>query len=62
MAGREATDVIEHFYKKVQDTCNPNHRAAMAWLAIPSIVSVDEAQAAAVFKAVGAWKQEKVAA
>jgi hypothetical protein len=58
----QLTDVIEHFYKQVSDECNPNHRIAMAWLAIPSIVSVDEAQAANVFKAVGAWSQEKVAA
>ncbi|MFD2641810.1 hypothetical protein [Pseudomonas japonica] len=56
------TDLIQHFYKQVSDECNPNHRIGMAWLAIPSIVTVDEAQAAAVFEAVGAWHQEKAAA
>ncbi|WP_054064814.1 hypothetical protein [Pseudomonas asplenii] len=28
-------DVIEHFYNQVKDECNPNHRVAMGWLAIP---------------------------
>lgn len=56
------TDVIETTYRALLDTCNPQHLVASGWLAIPDDVSLDEAQAAAVFEAVGAWNQQKEAA
>lgn len=55
-------DVIEHFSNQVRDECNPNHRVAMGWIAIPGALSISEAQAAKVFEAVGVWRQQKVAA
>jgi len=55
-------DVIEHFYTELRDGCNPNHRVAMGWLAVPTLVMIPEAQAAALFEAVGVWRQVKVPA
>lgn len=56
------TDSIEHHYTELRDSCNASHLVAHGWIAIPSAVSLDEAQAAKVFKAAGAWNQVKVAA
>lgn len=56
------TDVIEATYKALLAECNPNHVVASGWIAIPAEVSLDEAQAARIFDAVGAWNQQKVAA
>ena len=56
------TDAIETTYKTLLAECNPNHVVASGWIAIPAEVSLDEAQAARVFDAVGAWSQQKVAA
>lgn len=53
------TDVIEEHYKALLATCNPNHLVASAWLAVPDDVTLDEAQAAAVFSACGAWDQQR---
>lgn len=55
------TDVIEATYKDLLGECNPNHRLASGWIAIPNTVSLDEAQAAKVFAAAGAWHQVKAA-
>lgn len=55
------TDVIEHTYRALLDTCNPMHLVASGWLAIPDDVSLREEQAAAVFEACGAWEQAKAA-
>lgn len=56
------TDVIEATYSDLRAQCNPQHVVASGWIAIPAGLTLDEAQAAAVFDAVGAWRQEKVAA
>lgn len=53
------TEVIETTYRALLDTCNPQHLVASGWLAIPDDVSLDEAQAASVFEACGAWNQQK---
>lgn len=56
------TDSIEHYYTELRASCNAQHLVAYGWVAIPSAVSLDEAQAAKVFKAAGAWSQARVAA
>ena len=56
------TDVVEHFYNELKADCNPNHQIGMGWLAVPGVVEMTESQVSAVFAAVGAWIQVKVAA
>lgn len=56
------TDAIEHYYLELRGTCNPNHMAASGWIAIPAEITLEEAQAAKLFYAAGAWNQVKVAA
>ena len=56
------TDVIEATYTDLRAQCNPQHVVASGWIAIPADLTLEEAQAAAVFEAVGAWRQERVAA
>ncbi|MCU7218432.1 hypothetical protein [Pseudomonas sp. VE 196-7] len=56
------TDAIEHHYLELRNTCNPNHMVASGWIAIPAEVSLEEAEAAKLFLAAGAWHQVKVAA
>jgi hypothetical protein len=56
------TDTIEHYYLDLRESCNPNHLVASGWIAIPTEVTLDEAQAAKLLYAVGAWHQVKVAA
>lgn len=55
-------EVIEHCYREIRDSANPQHMVASGWIAIPDVVSLDEAQAYRIFAAVGAWNQLKVAA
>ncbi len=55
------TEAIEHYYLELRGTCNQNHLVASGWIAIPAEVSLDEAQAAKLFYAVGAWHQVKAA-
>ena len=55
------TDVIEATYRALLAECNPNHVVASGWIAIPAEVSLDEAQAAHIFDAVGAWDQREAA-
>jgi len=55
-------DVIEHCYRELRDSANPTQMVASGWIAIPESVSLDEAHAARIFEAVGAWNQQKVAA
>ncbi|VVO21845.1 hypothetical protein [Pseudomonas fluorescens] len=54
-------DVIEETYKGLVAECNPNHRVASGWIAIPAEISLTEEQAAWVFDAVGVWSQQKAA-
>ncbi|VVO67629.1 hypothetical protein PS865_01149 [Pseudomonas fluorescens] len=56
------TDAIEHYYLELRNSANPNHLVASGWIAIPDEISMDEAQAAKLFYAAGAWHQVKVAA
>ncbi|MBP0943121.1 hypothetical protein V2K16_22855 [Pseudomonas alliivorans] len=55
------TDAIEHYYLELRGSCNRNHLVASGWIAIPAEVSLDEAQAAKLFYAAGAWHQVKAA-
>jgi hypothetical protein len=54
-------DVIEATYKALLATCNPQHLAGSGWIAIPNAVSLTEPQAAAIFEAAGAWRQQAAA-
>ncbi|KDD65348.1 hypothetical protein V466_29245 [Pseudomonas mandelii PD30] len=56
------TDAIEHYYLELRNSCNQNHLVASGWIAVPTEVSLEEAQAAKLFYAAGAWHQVKVAA
>jgi hypothetical protein len=51
------TDVIEATYTELRATANPFHLVASGWIAIPTETSFDEAKAASIFTAVGAWRQ-----
>ncbi|WP_420893702.1 hypothetical protein [Pseudomonas veronii] len=53
-------DVIEHCYKELRDSANQSQMVASGWIAIPEAMSLDEAHAARIFEAVGAWHQVKV--
>ncbi|MCY1548681.1 hypothetical protein D9M68_848050 [compost metagenome] len=53
--------VIETYSVELRDGCNPKHLRGMAWIAIPTSISLDEEQAARIFDAVGAWKQQEAA-
>lgn len=55
------TDVIEATYTDLRATANPTHLVASGWIAIPTDTMVDEAEAAKIFAAVGAWNQQKAA-
>ncbi|KAF1003313.1 MAG: hypothetical protein GAK36_00281 [Pseudomonas sp.] len=55
------TDVIEATYTELRATANPNHLVASGWIAIPFDTTLDEAEAAKIFAAVGAWNQQKAA-
>lgn len=52
-------DVIEDRYRALIDSCNPNHMVGSGWIANPCGISMDEAQAARMFEAVGAWTKMK---
>lgn len=53
------TDVIEATYTDLRATANPNHLVASCWIAIPTDTTLDEAEAAKIFAAFGAWSQRK---
>lgn len=53
------TDVIEQTYRALLETCNKNQLVASGWIAIPDRVSLDEEQAAKLFEAAGAWRQQE---
>lgn len=53
-------DVIEHCYMKLRAEANQSQMVASGWIAIPEAISLDEAHAARIFEAVGAWSQVKV--
>lgn len=55
------TDAIEHYYLELRNSCNQTHLVASGWIAIPAEVSLEEAQAAKLFYAAGAWHQVKAA-
>lgn len=55
------TDVIEAYYREVINGSNPQHVVGSGWIAIPNNVSLDEAQAANIFNAVGAWPVQEAA-
>ena len=48
-------DVIEAYSVELRKGCNPNQLQAMAWIAIPDDVTLDEAHAAHIFETFGAW-------
>jgi len=47
-------DVIEHCYKKLRESANQSQMVASGWIAIPEVMSLDEAHTARIFEAVGA--------
>lgn len=51
----QLTDVIEAFYREHLASCNSKHIVSSGWIAIPDSVTLDEAQAARIYDAVGAW-------
>lgn len=51
----QLTEVIEAFYRQHLASCNKQHQVGSGWIAIPNSVTLDEAQAAQLFDAVGAW-------
>lgn len=51
------TDLIEDEHKALIATCNPMHLVASGWIAIPNDITLDEAQAAKLFDAAGAWSE-----
>lgn len=51
----QLTDVIEACYRDHLAHCNPYHLVASAWIAIPNSITLDEAQAARIYDALGAW-------
>lgn len=53
-------EVIEHCYKQLCDSANQSQIVASGWIAIPEVISLDEAHAARIFEAVAAWNQQKV--
>lgn len=55
------TDVIDHCYRALVDSCNQQQKVASGWIAIPDQVSLDEDHAAKIFEACGAWAQQAVA-
>lgn len=57
----QLTDVIETYYREVIDNCNQQHVVGSAWIAIPNDVTLDEAQAARIYDAVGAWPKQEAA-
>jgi len=56
------SEVLEHCYRELLAGCNPNHLVGSGWIAMPGGTSLDEAQAARIFEARGAWKVREVAA
>lgn len=40
---------------RLRNSCNPNHMIASGWITAPAEVSIEEAQAAKLFYATGAW-------
>ena len=55
------TDAIEHYYLELRNSCNQTHLLASGWIAIPAEASLEEAQAAKLFYAAGAWQQVQAA-
>lgn len=53
--------VIEHYAEELKANCNPAHFVGIGWIAIPDAVTLEEAQAAAIFESVGAWQQQQAA-
>jgi hypothetical protein len=54
-------DTMEARHAELVAQANPNHTIGSGWIAIPDEVSLDEAQANRVFKAMGAWPDKKAA-
>ncbi|MCY1376454.1 hypothetical protein D9M69_639440 [compost metagenome] len=57
----QLTGVIEAYYRQVIDGCNPQHVVGSAWIAIPTNTTLDEAQAARIYDACGAWQAQAAA-
>lgn len=52
---------LEHCYRELLDGCNPNDLIGSGWIAMPGGTSLDEAQAARIFEACGAWQVQAAA-
>lgn len=55
-------EVLEHCYRELLASCNPNHKIGSGWIAVPGGKGLDEDQAYRVFDACGAWPQSRAAA
>jgi hypothetical protein len=55
-------EVLEHCYRELLTGCNPNHKIGSGWIAVPGGKGLEEAQAALIFEACGAWKAQEQAA
>lgn len=54
-------NTIEAAHAELVAQANPNHVIGSGWIAIPDQVSLEEAQANRIFKAMGAWPDKKAA-
>lgn len=57
----QLTDVIETCYRDLLAGCNAQHVVASGWIANPCGASLDEAHAARIFEAAGAWPGQAAA-
>lgn len=51
----QLTDVIKIYCLELKARCNTRHLVASAWIANPSNITLDEAQADRILEAFGAW-------
>lgn len=51
----QITEVIETYYRQLVNECNQQHLVGSGWIANPCGMSLDEAQAANIYDAIGAW-------
>lgn len=52
-------DLFEQPIKNLIASCNPKHVIGHAWIAIPDSVTLDEAHAHRIYRAVGAWRSSR---
>lgn len=58
----QLAEAVETYCVELKAGCNPYHFIGLAWLAIPTEITLTEAQAERVFDAFGAWRKQSEAA